>query len=347
MIPSLLIVSLLCLSTGYTIVYRMSPRDRATVSGTPAQDEAAFLAAERDRFDELVADLDLQTPRPHQDQHTLTHRHSINTITSDALDALYAERDRLHEQLDQAHHRYGSHDARQHARTAPHQSTDPADDLVAALVEQAARQAAELHVRLADVETKRVGVYRERAHLLGWLASLHHHNAFLTAATGVDEPGWKLLHLNIAGHKLSWHIAPRDIELFDHVMTVPFTEPRGEWDGSTTDEKYQHIRLLTFSQKSMAVHAPAPAPPDHARSSKAASAPATAHSSTRTMATQPNVDALLDAYAHRGTVIQQAVRLVDTVIDAPSVHDAEQRSMQDFAHKIRNTLLSAAPKTDT
>ncbi|GAA3828210.1 hypothetical protein GCM10022403_071860 [Streptomyces coacervatus] len=329
MTPFLLIVSLLCLSTGYSIVYRMSPRDHATVTGTPAQDEAAMLAAERDRFDELVADLDFQTSRRHQDHPALAHRHSVNTITSDALDALYAERDRLREQLDQA----------------PQQATDPADDLVAALVEQAVGQAAELHVQLADVETKRVGVYRERAHLLGWLASLHHHNAFLTAATDVDEPGWKLLHLNIAGHKLSWHIAPPDVELLDHVMTVPFADPRWEWDGSTTDEKYQHIRSLAFSQKSMAVHTPAP--PAHARSTKAASAPATGHSSTRTTATQPNVDALLDAYADRGTVIQQAIRLVDSVLDAPSVDAAEQRPMQDFAHKIRNALLSAAPKTDT
>ncbi|RPF34982.1 hypothetical protein [Streptomyces sp. TLI_185] len=164
MIPILLIVSVLCLS-GYSIVYSMSPPDRATVAGTRAQDDAAFLAAECRRFDELVADLDLRSPGSDRVRHDLTDRHSVNTITSDALDALYAERDLLREQLDTA--------------------------------------------------------------------------------------------------------------------------------------------------------------------------------------VRPNLDALLDAYAHRGAAIQQALRLADTVIDAPSVDSAGQRAVQDFAHKLRTALLSAAPKNGT
>ena len=185
MIPFLLILSVLCLS-GYFIVYSMSPPDHATVTGTRTQDEAAFLTAERGRFDELVADLGLQVSGTHQDRYTSADRHSVNTITSDALDALYAERDRLREQLDRA----------------PHQATDPADDLAATVVEQTA----------------------------------------------------------------------------------------------------------------------------------------TAH--------QPNIDALLDAYAHRGTVIQQALRLVDSTLDAPPVDAAGQRAVQDFAHKVRSALLSAAGPRD-
>lgn len=98
MFPFLLILSVLCMS-GYFIVYGMSPPDRATVAGTRAQDEAAFLAAERCRFDELVADLDLRTPERDRVRHDSADRHSVNTITSDALDALYAERDLLREQL--------------------------------------------------------------------------------------------------------------------------------------------------------------------------------------------------------------------------------------------------------
>ena len=98
MIPFLLILSVLCMS-GYFIVYSMSPPDRATVAGTRGQDEAAFLAAERCRFDELVADLDLRTAERDRLRHDSADRHSVNTITSDALDALYAERDLLREQL--------------------------------------------------------------------------------------------------------------------------------------------------------------------------------------------------------------------------------------------------------
>ncbi|NUP38983.1 MAG: hypothetical protein HOY76_18690 [Streptomyces sp.] len=98
MIPFLLILSVLCLS-GCFIVYSMSPPDHATVTGTRAQDEAAFLATERGRFDELVTDLDLRTPERDRARHEVSDRHSVNTITSDALDALYAERDLLREQL--------------------------------------------------------------------------------------------------------------------------------------------------------------------------------------------------------------------------------------------------------
>ncbi|MBC2908159.1 hypothetical protein [Streptomyces cupreus] len=124
MIPFLLLVSTLCLSTGCYIVYRMSSRDHATTTDTPAQEEAAFLATERTRFNKLVAGLDPQARRLRQDQRNMTDRHSINTITIDTLDALYAERDRLREQLDKAHHRYGSHNGRQDAHTAPRQATN-------------------------------------------------------------------------------------------------------------------------------------------------------------------------------------------------------------------------------
>ncbi|MGI5456469.1 hypothetical protein ACQEWB_25555 [Streptomyces sp. CA-249302] len=232
MILFLLIVGVLCLS-GYSIVYSLSPPGRATVPGTPAQDEAAFLTAERDRFDELVAGLGLP--------------------------------------------------------------------------------------QLSDTDDELTGVYRERAHLLGWLAALHPYDAFRTAATDVDEPGWQLLCLDIGGHRLRWRIAPRDAELFEHVTTVPFTDPHVQWDGSSTDEKYQHIRSLTLTRRSADVR------------------PTTSRSN--------NIDALLDGYAHRGTVIQQALRLVDTVLDTPSTGATEQHPVHEFAHRIRRALLVSSPRT--
>lgn len=300
----LLIVGVLCLS-GYCIAYSVSPPERTGATGTAAQDEAAFLTTERDRFDELVAHLGLHAPGHHPARYDTTRRHSVDTITSDALDALYAERDRLRERLDEAHRQAVD-------------PTDPTGHLVAALVEQAVEQAAELRARLADSEAKRAGVYRERARLLGWLASLHPDDAFLTAATDVDEPDWKVLHLGLAGHRLRWHIAPRDLQLFDDVTTVPLTDPRVRRDDGTTDDKYQHIRSLTRGHRRAAA---------------------------RTMTTRPNIDALLDGYAHRGTVIKQALHLVDTVLDTPTSSAAEQRPVHDFAHRVRRALLVSAPKT--
>ena len=92
--------------------------------------------------------------------------------------------------------------------------------------------------------TERDNAYRERAQLLAWLAA--HHAAVLAPALDVDdEDGWQLLYLYADDRQMSWHIAPRDAELFAHVPSVPFADPRATWDGHTTDEKYERIRALT------------------------------------------------------------------------------------------------------
>lgn len=101
-----------------------------------------------------------------------------------------------------------------------------------------------LKQRAEQAEAERDGAYRERARLLAWLAALH--PAALAPAPDVDEPGWQILYLNpAAGGQMSWHIAPRDADLFTHVQRVPVEHPRARWDGHTTEEKYQRIGALT------------------------------------------------------------------------------------------------------
>jgi hypothetical protein len=95
---------------------------------------------------------------------------------------------------------------------------------------------------LHDAEQARDGAYRERAHLTAWLATLH--PAVITPAPDVDEPGWQILYLHAGGRQLSWHIHPRDAELYAQVEQVPADDPRAQWDGHTTDEKYEAIRQL-------------------------------------------------------------------------------------------------------
>jgi hypothetical protein len=82
--------------------------------------------------------------------------------------------------------------------------------------------------------------YRERARLLALLATMT-PGAVLAPAPDVTEPGWQILFLTIGGQQCSWHIAPADASLFDHVEYVPATDPRAQWDGHTTDEKYERI----------------------------------------------------------------------------------------------------------
>ncbi|GAA2639819.1 hypothetical protein [Streptomyces axinellae] len=93
-----------------------------------------------------------------------------------------------------------------------------------------------------QAEEERDSVYQERAQLLAWLAT--DLPAVLVPAIDMDEPDWHLLYLDTPAGHLSWHIHPRDVELFDHVEHVDADDPRARWDGHTTAEKYERIRSL-------------------------------------------------------------------------------------------------------
>ncbi|MGW2082648.1 hypothetical protein ACWCOW_38075 [Streptomyces sp. NPDC001939] len=47
--------------------------------------------------------------------------------------------------------------------------------------------------------------------------------------------------MNIGGCQASWHIAARDADLFAAVEHVPADDPRVQWNGHTTEEKYAGI----------------------------------------------------------------------------------------------------------
>lgn len=93
--------------------------------------------------------------------------------------------------------------------------------------------------QITDLTRERDGAYRERAQLLALLAALH--PSVIAPAPDVDEDGWQILYLRIGGKQASWHIAPRDTELYAHVEHVPADDRRAQWDGHTTEQKYAHI----------------------------------------------------------------------------------------------------------
>jgi hypothetical protein len=98
--------------------------------------------------------------------------------------------------------------------------------------------------RRYGAELERDGAYRERAHLVALLAAMT-DGAVITYATDVDEPGWQIVYLTFGGRQASWHISPRDADLFAHVERVEHDDPRGHWDGHTTEEKYEGIAAWT------------------------------------------------------------------------------------------------------
>lgn len=100
--------------------------------------------------------------------------------------------------------------------------------------------ALEADERAERAEAERDGAYRERAHLVALLAA-HYPSVIAPAPDIEDEPGWQILYATLHGRQCSWHIAPRDADLFEHLDHVDADDRRARWDGHTTDEKYRHI----------------------------------------------------------------------------------------------------------
>lgn len=88
--------------------------------------------------------------------------------------------------------------------------------------------------------TQDINIYRERAHLVALLAALYPSHI---GYTDPDEPDWPVVIIETPNGQMSWHIAPDDVDLFTHVR--PTDRACRGWDGHTTEEKYDRIRLLT------------------------------------------------------------------------------------------------------
>ncbi len=98
--------------------------------------------------------------------------------------------------------------------------------------------------QINDLTAQRDGAYRERAHLVALLAAMT-ESAVIAPAPDVEEPGWQIAYLRIGGRQASWHISPRDAGLFAHAERVEPDDPRAQWDGHTTEEKYAGIAAHT------------------------------------------------------------------------------------------------------
>lgn len=98
--------------------------------------------------------------------------------------------------------------------------------------------------QINDLTKERDGAYRERAHLVALLTAIT-DNAVITYAPDTDEPGWQIVYLTLGDRQCSWHISPRDADLFAHVERVGALDVRALWDGHTTEEKYAHIAAWT------------------------------------------------------------------------------------------------------
>ena len=98
----------------------------------------------------------------------------------------------------------------------------------AELIELNARHAEELNA-----------AYRERAHLIAALAAIY--PAEFRENPDEDYEDWPIIYVQLPTGQASWHISPRDTDLFSGVKFGT----DAEWDGHTTEAKYERIDKLT------------------------------------------------------------------------------------------------------
>lgn len=84
-------------------------------------------------------------------------------------------------------------------------------------------------------------VYSERAALLAFFTTWHPSVISYNAKT---QAGYALLYVDTPHGQMTWHIAPNDMHLFNHVEIVPGDDPRAQWDGHTTEDKYRRFNDL-------------------------------------------------------------------------------------------------------
>lgn len=81
-------------------------------------------------------------------------------------------------------------------------------------------------------------VYRERHHLVAHLAAAY--PSILVYGADPEAPDWPLIFIDLPTGQVSWHIAPADLDLFEHV-----TVGTGDWDGHNAMEKYARLDAHT------------------------------------------------------------------------------------------------------
>ncbi|MFJ3812572.1 hypothetical protein ACIPWE_40215 [Streptomyces sp. NPDC090073] len=80
-------------------------------------------------------------------------------------------------------------------------------------------------------------IYRERAHLVAHLAAIY---PSAIGYTDPEEPEWAVVNISLPTGQACWHIAPDDMDLFEHVTKANYV-----WDGHTTEQKYGRLDHAT------------------------------------------------------------------------------------------------------
>jgi hypothetical protein len=92
--------------------------------------------------------------------------------------------------------------------------------------------------RIEALEAARDGAYTERNRLVALLASIYPSGVKKTAIPGWDEAWHGCVYIDLPVGQASWHFHDSEAHLFAHLPSY-----EGEWDGHTTEEKYERLLL--------------------------------------------------------------------------------------------------------
>jgi hypothetical protein len=112
------------------------------------------------------------------------------------------------------------------------------DDLVKRLRAYAPGTMDEAADRIEALEKARDGAYTERNRLVALLASIYPSGVKKTAIPGWDEAWHGCVYIDLPVGQASWHFHDSEAHLFAHLPSY-----EGEWDGHTTEKKYERLLL--------------------------------------------------------------------------------------------------------
>ena len=99
-------------------------------------------------------------------------------------------------------------------------------------------------VRNTQLEAARDGAYTERNRLVAFLSNIYPSGVKKTAIPGWDEAWHNCVYIDLPVGQASWHYHNDEAHLFAHLP--PY---ESEWDGHTTEEKYERISLAANHAK--------------------------------------------------------------------------------------------------
>ena len=98
--------------------------------------------------------------------------------------------------------------------------------------------------RIKKLEAARDGAYAERNRLVAFLSNIYPSGVKKTAIPGWDEAWHNCVYIDLPVGQASWHYHNDETHLFAHLP--PY---ENEWDGHTTEEKYERISLAANHAK--------------------------------------------------------------------------------------------------